>query len=94
MTNRYTVRAIQQRLSEESWFVSPQPAMSTDRNASNRAPGKQNVMGSSPVKSGKAGSSQKATKNKTKRKRVTAGDVQPGKGGQASQWWEKVVLFH
>jgi hypothetical protein len=51
-------------------------------------------MGSSPVKSGKAGSSQKATKNKTKRKRVTAGDVQPGKGGQASQWWEKVVLFH
>jgi len=69
--------------------------MSTDRNASNRASGKQNGVGfSSPAKSGKGGLRQKAAKNNTKPKGVTAGDVQPGKGGQASQWWEKVVLFH
>jgi hypothetical protein len=68
--------------------------MPTDRNANNRASEKQNSVGSSPAKSGKAGSRQKGTKDKTRRKGVTGADVQPGKGGKASQWWEKVVLFH
>jgi hypothetical protein len=59
--------------------------MATGRNASNRASGKQVGMGSSsPAKSGKGGSRQKGTKNKTKRKGVNGADVQPGKPGEAS----------